>query len=470
MVEEDVVALMRDDIEVKLVQGWSRDTFPAFTIAYEGRNPVVVTQVAQWLTKKFQDENFKMRGEQARGTQQFLESQVEQARADLETQEKKLSEFRQQYHGELPTQTSALLGKLNRLELQLKGVQDSQRNAEQQQVILSNALASAQNSLSTFRELSNQATAAVSPTGRPGGPGAPTELQKAEAVLAGLRTRYSEDHPDVVRTRAQIEMLRRAEAQHVKPDMAAAEGNPEGQQQPEPDNAGSTPAPTLTLATMLQEHQDRVRNIQVQVKLLGEEQTALDKEKTRILGEMSETQKRLEALPLVEQELAKVMRDYDISRESYHKLLDQTKEASLAADMEKLEKAERLTVLDQPRVPSKPIKPKRERLIAMGCLGGLALGMLLGFGLELRRGVFLGEWELPEGFSVLGRVPPVKLAVAHRQERFTPKQVKPSRWPKARVTLRLRSPSKRLVVAPTILLCLLGVLLATSIYAGWSPF
>jgi hypothetical protein len=221
---------------------------------------------------------------------------------------------------------------------------------------------------------------------------------------------------------------------------------------------------------MLQEHEDRVRGIQVQARLLADEQAALERDRVRIVADMADTQRRVEALPLVEQELAKVIRDYDNSRESYHKLLDQKKEADLAADLETLEKAERLVVLDMPRVPSKPIKPNREKLIGIGCFSGLALGVLLGFAIELRRGVILGEWELPEGFSVLGRVPPVKLAVAKTQERFALKQVKRSRWPKARVTVRLRSPARRLVVAPTIVLCLLGALLATSIYAGWSPF
>jgi hypothetical protein len=109
-------------------------------------------------------------------------------------------------------------------------------------------------------------------------------------------------------------------------------------------------------------------------------------------------------------------------------------------------------------------------LISMGVAGGLAIGMLMGFGIELRRGVMLGEWELPEGSTVLGRIPPVKLAVAQRKHGFTPTESKRAPWPKARITLRLRSPGSRTVIAPTIVLCILGALVATSIYAGWSPF
>jgi len=468
MVEEEVIAMMRDDIEVQVVQGWSRESFPAFTISYEGGNPVLVARVAEELTRKFRDQNLKMRGEQARGTQQFLDSQLKQARLDLENQENLLSQFRQRYHGELPAQTSALLGRLNRLEMQLKGAQDSSRNAQQQKVVLANSLSSAQNSLTTLRELSSQAST-FGQSGRPNAPGAPSDLQKAQLLLGTLRMRYSDDHPDVARTLAQIEILRKIEATALE-TATAAEAEADGEKQPEPDNEDSAARPSLSLATMLQEHEDRVRNIQVQLEFLTEEEAALEKDRGRILAEMADTQRRVEALPVVEQEHAKVIRDYDTSRANYHKLLDQKKEADLAADMETLQKAERLVVLDLPRVPSKPIRPKRERLIGMGCAGGLALGMLLGFAIELRRGVLLGEWELPEGTSVLGRIPRVRLAAAKTQERFTSKEVKRSRWPKARVTLRLRSPRKRLVLAPTILLCLLGALVATSIYEGWSPF
>ena len=100
----------------------------------------------------------------------------------------------------------------------------------------------------------------------------------------------------------------------------------------------------------------------------------------------------------------------------------------------------------------------------------MALGMLLGFGIELRRGVFLGEWELPEGCTVLGRVPQVKLSAAPVTEaRLIP--TKRRGWSKARVKVRLRSPSRKVVLAPTILLFLLGgVLVVTSIYTDWSPF
>jgi len=59
--------------------------------------------------------------------------------------------------------------------------------------------------------------------------------------------------------------------------------------------------------------------------------------------------------------------------------------------------------------PARARKPNRPLLYALVSLGSLALGLLLGLILELRRNVFLGEWELPEGATVLARLPYIEV-------------------------------------------------------------
>jgi hypothetical protein len=41
--------------------------------------------------------------------------------------------------------------------------------------------------------------------------------------------------------------------------------------------------------------------------------------------------------------------------------------------------------------------------------------MLFGFLLEMKKGVLLGEWELPPDTVLLGRVPPMKLSLASQE-------------------------------------------------------
>jgi polysaccharide biosynthesis transport protein len=130
---------------------------------------------------------------------------------------------------------------------------------------------------------------------------------------------------------------------------------------------------------------------------------------------MDQYQSHIERLPIREQEMAQLTRDYEMSKENYKSLLDKQIAASMALDMERRQQSERFTVLDRARVPEKPVKPKRPMLYAIGTAGSLALGLLIGFVLELRRNVFLGEWELPEGTTVLARLPYIQVPVRSSQ-------------------------------------------------------
>ena len=53
----------------------------------------------------------------------------------------------------------------------------------------------------------------------------------------------------------------------------------------------------------------------------------------------------------------------------------------------------------------KPFKPERPKLYAAGLGVSFAIALLLGFSIEHRRNVMLGEWELPSGTPVLARLP-----------------------------------------------------------------
>jgi hypothetical protein len=107
--------------------------------------------------------------------------------------------------------------------------------------------------------------------------------------------------------------------------------------------------------------------------------------------------------------MAGLTRDYEITKANYRSLLDKKIAAEMATDMERREKSERFTIVDPARVPARPFKPKREMLDIGGSLIGLALGLALGLGREFQEATLLGEWELPAGPSVLGRLPYIEI-------------------------------------------------------------
>ena len=114
---EDIVQRMRTQhINIRVQKG------DAFSVSYIGRDPRTVMQVTDRLASFFIEESLRDRQVLAEGTNQFLESQLEDARRRLIEHEKKLEEFRQRYSGELPSQFEANLKALDSIQMRMQSV------------------------------------------------------------------------------------------------------------------------------------------------------------------------------------------------------------------------------------------------------------------------------------------------------------------------------------------------------------
>src|SRR5262249_40565426 len=107
---EEVVETMRKAIRVELkgVDQKSPDSATvAFTLSYSGGDRQKVAQVTNTLASFYIEEDLKVRERQATGTAEFLKTQIDTVKARLDELEKKVSQFKEQYIGELPQQQDA---------------------------------------------------------------------------------------------------------------------------------------------------------------------------------------------------------------------------------------------------------------------------------------------------------------------------------------------------------------------------
>jgi hypothetical protein len=159
---------------------------------------------------------------------------------------------------------------------------------------------------------------------------------------------------------------------------------------------------------------ERLAGLQAQLAANTKEIQARNVEQQRMQREMDDIQTRINQLPLREQEMARITRDYDISKGNYQSLLGRKMAAEMTTDMERRQKSERFTILDPARPPLGPLRPNR-KMLRVAALGvGALIGLALAFALELRRGVLLGDWELPPNTTVLGRLPRIKISEPRR--------------------------------------------------------
>ena len=404
---EEVLEAMRHDITIGLERGWSANRPGAFRVSYRALSPKVAAEVANRVGDFFSTENLREREQEANGTSQFLESQLEAAKTNLQEQEGKLREFKVTYNGELPEQELSMLAANGQNKAELLGIQDSIGRAQQNKLILGSSLGMAEDSVSRLEDLARRralqdaSPAMAAEPGQPGPQGPRADLELVRAKLANLRLRYRDSHPEIQALLQEQAALEKA----VKEGAGASAANVPANV-PAPNDQQSPPAAAaLNNDPAMVTEKEKVASLKSQIALTDREIEDLEKRRERVLRDVGAVQSRMDKLPMREQQLASLTRDYEASKANYKSLLDKKLAAEMAANMERWQKAERFVMLDVARVPEKPTSPNRPVFMTGGVLLSLAMAAGIAFLLEARRNVFLGEWELPAGTVVVGRVP-----------------------------------------------------------------
>jgi hypothetical protein len=314
----------------------------------------------------------------------------------------------------LPQQEAALSGTLSRLQIELEANRDAINRAQQTKVILEGSSNAMEATIAAQTREWEQALRGEATPGTSLLPGQPYTVQRSkesealEEQLAQARARFTEGHPEVMRLRRAVENTKRTEAQRQteRSNAASTNGQPADKAMP---NRPSTP--TLREPPEFARTREQLASLRAQIQGSDAELENRKGEQQRILRDLDLYQRRIERLPVREQEMAQVTRDYEMSKENYKSLLDKKMAAEMSLNMERRQQSERFVVLDRAQLPEKPIKPKRPALYAGGTAAALLLALLVGFIAELRQNVLLGEWELPPGTPVLARLPYIEVEI-----------------------------------------------------------
>ncbi len=370
---EDKAAGLRNRIKIRLEQ--NRRGAESFTISYTGNKPQRVMRITNTLASYFMDENLKVREAQAVGTSEFLDSELEKTRKQLEEREQALSAYRVKYLGGLPDELESNLRTLDRLQQQLVDRNAMLREARnslnmlETQIAQSREMASQNldNQFGTF-DLGEEEPFAESENEQ--------KLSLAQQQYDNLLLRYTERHPDVAKLKTIIEKLEKTIEEEQR---TAAILIPENETiENESMETGAMP----DFAAMQQE---------LQLKQIKNEIQKLQSDISTIEQNMKIYQTRVEDTPKRELELRSLQRDYSHIQGVFDSLLGRKLEAELSLNMEKKQKGEQFRILDHARLPEKPITPNVKLLF----LFSIAVGLGVGGGI-----VFLKEIM---GFSIIRR-------------------------------------------------------------------
>jgi succinoglycan biosynthesis transport protein ExoP len=123
--------------------------------------------------------------------------------------------------------------------------------------------------------------------------------------------------------------------------------------------------------------------IQSQLNTLDGEIAKHKEEMQRLNKQVGTFQGKLSAIPVREQEMTQLVRDYEISKAHYGQLLGQQLSAETATQLEIRQKGEKFEVLDPGQVAERPSRPNRTLINSAGAVGGLILGILAAVATEM---------------------------------------------------------------------------------------
>ena len=320
---------------------------------------------------------------------------MQQAKKTLTALEAQIEDYKLKHKGELPEQEGSLAGALSRTQIELQANQDAINRAGQSKALLSTSLTMAESTAKVLERTvgarnSSQAAAAAGSAVR--------NSVGLQAELDALRLRYTEEHPDIQRLEKLVAQARQSEK------VARAENSPPGPPAGADSTAqGSLNAPDAVVPDLLQQR-ERIASLRTELGLASRDLELRTAERQDILGKIAALQARMDTLPVREQELTALSRDYEIAKANYKSLLDKRIAADMATDLERRQKGERFTMIDPAQPPVKPFSPDRPQWAGMCCALSLLIAVLAGLALEMKRNVLLGEWELPPDIAILGRI------------------------------------------------------------------
>lgn len=376
MSREEIIEFMRKDLSVRVKQG-SSSGLSSFTIEYEGKQRQEVAQVANQLAASFIEWNVKNRAQQAEDTTEFLSAQLKDAKQSLETQEKKVSAFKMQHLGEMPEQQAGNLQALSQLQTQFQANVETLNRLEVERTLLTRGLDP------TGGTSSAAPIAAMTERGR-----LEAERRQLKEQVLDLERRYTDAYPEVHTANARLERVEQ-QLKALPPDPPVA----------------SDP------------HDSSASNVRLQ--LIDRETKRLTEEQTNLTAQMATYRTKVDAVPVREQQMAELDRNYGVSKEHYQSLLDKTFSAEMAADLERRQQAEHFTILDRAQVPEKPFKPKRRLMLIAAFMAALTVSAGLACVKDMIDGSLKAERELkamlPVNVPLLAAVPALQDSADRRR-------------------------------------------------------
>jgi succinoglycan biosynthesis transport protein ExoP len=385
---EVILEEMREAIKIEMITAEVMDPRSgrptaatiAFTVGFEGENPKLTQKVASELTTLYLNENLRNRTEKSAETYEFITEEAKRYQDQILKLEADVVAFNKKYANVLPENKALNTNLFDRTQREIRDI-DNQYAAEEVKVIY----------------LQGQ-MATMEPYALGGASSAAAQLEAMRSEYIRASTRYSPDHPDVIRLKHEIEALesdtgitdftstkiKQLDALHN--ELASAE---EKYSAEHPDilrlrkqitaleaELAKQPPPSRSSIDAMRPKDPAYVNLETQLAAAGSNMRSLKAQRVELSEKLVEYEQRLLLTPQVESEYRALVREYENASMRFQTIKNKQMTAEVGKELEKERKGEKFTLIDPAVVPEEPVSPNRPAIIFLSLV--LALGA--GFG------------------------------------------------------------------------------------------
>ncbi|MGA7296268.1 MAG: XrtA system polysaccharide chain length determinant [Rhodanobacteraceae bacterium] len=313
------------------------------TITYTDSDAQRAYKVTRRFASLFIKESLDAKMRESRDAFQFIDSQVKAYHSKIAEAESRLKDYRETHVDARPGDASDTNSRIGSLR---SGIETARMNLTE--------LNSQQNSLQSQLAGESEVTAVQTRTGQ-----ISTQIAQLQGQLQTLLLTYTDNYPDVVRIRHQIDDLKRQLDQEKQRSRAAkVAGTP------------SSLDENVQFNPLYQDLRSKLADIRRQI---ASNQARLAASQ-RMLATELERSKRIDASA---DDLAALTRDYDVNKDVYQDLLKRRENARVSMNLDKDHRGLTISVQDP---ASLPLRPSGLRMLHFA-IAGLGLGMAIPLGL-----------------------------------------------------------------------------------------
>lgn len=309
------------------------------TVSFINKNPVLSRDYINALVSEYIEKNIFAKREEAYDATRFLGEQVKFFKGKMDRGEEKVIKFRQEQGIYVAMDERTLIN----------DIKDHGKDIENIR-IRKNELVAARESIKKELKNETQFTTMYSIKGNE------DTIRGLENRLRYLLIKYTENYPEVVKLRAQIELLRKQENQLTNSDI-----------------------PKESEINMINPVYQELKQKSIEI---DSEINAMNAKEKYLLVLVKKKENNLRNIPENRKMLGDLEKERDSFREIYEKLLVRLGQSQVSKQMEIEDKSTTFRIIEPAVLPKIPVSPNRKQMIVLGILLGFAGGFGIIFAMD----------------------------------------------------------------------------------------